>query len=54
MVRSLRVVAQTDLERLVDVARLLADARRVVLIGGISARRIIDYASCIADMSLTG
>ena len=45
---------QTDLKKLTVAARLLADARRVVLIGEMSSRGLMDYTSYIANMSLTG
>ena len=47
-------VEQTDANKLSVAARLLADARRVVLIGEMSSRGLMDYASYIANMSLTG
>ncbi|MEM7544596.1 MAG: MurR/RpiR family transcriptional regulator [Pseudomonadota bacterium] len=45
-----------DLDRaaLIDAARLMASARRVVLIGAMSARSFVDYAVYLADMSLEG
>ncbi len=43
-----------DHAALEDAARILAGARRVVLIGGMSARAFVDYASYLADMSLEG
>ena len=49
-----RVVEQTDPDRLTNAAQLLADARRVVLIGEMSARGLMDYVSYMANMSLTG
>ncbi len=49
-----RVVEQTDPDRLTNAARLLADARRVVLIGEMSARGLMDYVSYMVNMSLTG
>ena len=49
-----RVVEQTDPDRLTNAAQLLADARRVVLIGEMSARGLIDYVYYMANMSLTG
>ena len=48
-----RVVEQTDPDRLTNAAQLLADARRVVLIGEMSARGLMDYVSYMANMSLT-
>ena len=48
------IVEQTDSNKLTGAARLLADARRVVLIGEMSSRGLMDYASYIANMSLTG
>ena len=49
-----RVVEQTDPDRLTNAARLLTDARRVVLIGEMSARGLMNYVSYMANMSLTG
>ena len=49
-----RVVEQTDPDRLTNAAQLLADARRVVLIGEMSARGLMDYVSYMTNMSLTG
>ena len=49
-----RVVEQTDPDRLTNAAQLLANARRVVLIGEMSARGLMDYFSYMANMSLTG
>lgn len=43
-----------DHAALQDAARILAGARRVVLIGAMSARAFVDYASYLADMSLEG
>ena len=49
-----RVVEQTDPDRLTNAAQLLANARRVVLIGEMSARGLMDYVSYMTNMSLTG
>ena len=51
-VRSLmRDIDEAELE---SAARLLAGARRVVLIGEMRARAFVDYASYLSDMSLDG
>lgn len=47
----LRDLDHTALE---DAARILAGARSVALIGAMSARAFVDYASYLADMSLDG
>ena len=43
-----------DLIQLAQAAGMLAQANRVVLIGEMSARGLVDYASYVANMSLTG
>lgn len=43
-----------DHAALEDAARMLSGARRVALIGAMSARAFVDYASYLADMSLDG
>jgi len=43
-----------DTVQLSEAATLLAGARRVVLIGDMSARGLVDYVSYVANMSLTG
>lgn len=48
------LVRDMDHAALEDAARLLASARRVVLIGVMSGRAFVDYASYLADMSLQG
>lgn len=48
------VVDRIDHVSLSDAARLLARARRVVVIGEMSARGLVDYAAYVANMSVTG
>lgn len=48
------LIDQIDQEALAEVSKLLAQANRVVLIGELSARGVVDYACYIANMSLTG
>jgi len=43
-----------DAEQLAQAARLLAQANRVVLVGDMSVRGLVDYVSYVANMSLTG
>ncbi len=43
-----------DESQLKDAAKLLATSKRVVLIGDMSARGLVDYVSYVANMSLTG
>ncbi len=43
-----------DQEALTKASQILARASKVVLIGELSARGIVDYASYVANMSLTG
>jgi DNA-binding MurR/RpiR family transcriptional regulator len=55
MVQNLQVlVDRIDNDDLTAAAQLLANARHVVLIGEMSARALADYATYIANMSLTG
>ena len=48
------MVSRTDPQEFTNAARLLSRAGRVVLIGEMSARGLVDYASYVANMSLTG
>ena len=43
-----------DATQMAQVATCLAQANRVVLVGEMSARGLVDYASYVANMSLTG
>ncbi len=43
-----------DPAELADIAELLANARRVVLIGEMRARAFVDYATYLSDMSIDG
>lgn len=45
---------RVDHTKLTNAAQRLAQARRVILIGEMSARGLADYAAYIANMSLTG
>ena len=47
-------VEQTPSDHLEEAARLLKDAKHVVLIGEMSARGLMDYTSYIANISLSG
>ncbi len=49
-----RLTDRVDPDRLTAVAQILANADRVVLIGEMSARALVDYACYLANMSLTG
>lgn len=48
------LVERIDTARMADVAAMLARARRVVLVGEMSARGLADYACYLANLSLTG
>ena len=55
MMRNTRAMLETiDQDMMTDAAHVLANARRVVLIGEMSARGTVDYAAYVANMSLTG
>lgn len=55
LIRNMQALAdRIDTDRMTDAAQLLAGARRVVLVGEMSARGLADYASYVANMSLTG
>lgn len=43
-----------DPAELAEIARLLANAKRVVLIGEMRARAFVDYATYLSDMSIDG
>jgi len=48
------LLRDTDPAELAEVAKLLTDARRVVLIGDMRARAFVDYATYLSDMSIAG
>ena len=48
------MLGRLDPTQLARISRRLAAAKRVVLIGEMSARCVVEYASYIANMSLTG
>ena len=51
-IRSL--VAHIDIKLLEQASIMLAEARRVYLVGELSSRALVEYASYIANLSLTG
>lgn len=48
------LLRDVDPVELAEIARLLATARRVVLIGEMRARAFVDYATYLSDMSIDG
>ncbi|MEM8539283.1 MAG: MurR/RpiR family transcriptional regulator, partial [Pseudomonadota bacterium] len=55
MMRNIQMLSERiKASKLSDAAKVLAKARRVVLIGEMSARGLAEYAAYIANMSLTG
>ena len=48
------LIGGLDTDDLEAAAQMLAGARRVALVGALSARPIVDYAMYLANMSLTG
>lgn len=48
------LLRDVDPVELAEIARLLAHARRVVLIGEMRARAFVDYATYLSDMSIDG
>ena len=48
------LLRDVDPAELAEIARLLANARRVVLIGEMRARAFVDYATYLSDMSIDG
>lgn len=48
------LIAEISTEALADAAQVLANARRVAMIGMLSARPVADYAVYIANMALGG
>lgn len=48
------LLSDLDYASLDEAARMLSDARRVVLVGAMRARAFVDYMSYLAEMSLDG
>lgn len=48
------LLRDVDPAELAEIARVLANARRVVLIGEMRARAFVDYATYLSDMSVDG